>query len=147
MKSSRIHLSGQRKYRGFGYVEVLIATLLITLSLIPAMEALQTGITGSDIYINSIVNRYRLTSRLETVLAEPFSALDNAATAAGNYTVESSYSDPVATDERILVYLSNYDADNVDADNNPFTGVDADLIWIRVLIENSNDQLESLSSR
>ena len=39
---------------GFSYVEVLIATVLISVSLVPAMEALRTGLLGSGIHVETV---------------------------------------------------------------------------------------------
>ena len=44
----------------------------------------------------------------------------------------------------MLVYLSLYDGDNLDGDNNPLTGADPDLIWIRVEIEDSVQSLQTV---
>ena len=72
--------------------------------------------------------------------------MDAAALAAGDATVPTSFSDSAGTNDRRLVYLSRYDGDNADADDDPFTGVDDDLIWVRVAIENSTQALETLTS-
>ena len=37
----------KKQYAGFSYAELLIATLLITIILIPALEAMQSGILGN----------------------------------------------------------------------------------------------------
>lgn len=132
---------------GFSYIEVLIATVLVAMSLVPALEALQTGILGSRIYRDAVEQHHHLQARLEKVLAEPMVALEAAALAAGSPTVLSSYSEPPGTDRRLLVYLSRYDGDNADGDGNPFTGTDAGLLWVRVEIENTPHSIESLISR
>jgi len=55
-----------------------------------------------------------------------------------------------------LVYLSLYDADanpftitdpNTDSDNDPYTGTTANLLWLKVQTEGSNQALETLISR
>ena len=43
--------------------------------------------------------------------------------------------------------LSLYDGDNLDADNDPFTGTEADLLWIRLDIEDSVHTLETIRAR
>ena len=35
---------------GFSYMELLVATLLIVIMLVPALEAMQSGIQGSGIH-------------------------------------------------------------------------------------------------
>jgi len=136
-----------RRNSGFSYIEVLIATVLISVSLAPAMEALRTGLLGSGIHVDTVESHYHLQARLEEMLAEPAAVLDAAALDAGSETTPSSYSEPPATYRRRLVYLSRYDGDNADADGNPFTGTDPGLLWVRVEIENTPLSVESLVSR
>jgi len=132
---------------GLTLVEVLVTVVLLSVLLIPAISALQTGIVGAEVHADLAANHYRLTSRLEELLAEPFADLSNAAIAAGSPTTPSSYSDPAGPPGRLLVYLSLYDGDNADADNSPFTGADPDLLWIRVDIEDSVHTLETVTAR
>ena len=59
----------------------------------------------------------------------------------------TSYSELAGSPGRLLVYLSNYDGDNADADGDPFTGTEPDLLWIRVEIEDSVHALETVRAR
>lgn len=146
--------SGRRsRYRmaGISYVEVLIAVVLIMVALVPALEALRPGVAGAGIHSDRVEDHYLITGRLEQLLAEPFTALDAAAQSAGSAETASSYSDTVPmADGRTLVrtvFLSRYDADNSDADNDPFTGTDPDLLWIRVVAGSGGDAITTLISR
>lgn len=137
-----------RRYEsGLTLVEVLVTVVLLTIVLVPAMRALQTGVVGADIHADVTSSHYRLTSRLEELLAEPFVDLSDAAIAAGAPTTPSSYSEAAGSPGRLLVYLSLYDGDNADADNDPFTGADPDLLWIRVDIEDTVNTLETITAR
>jgi len=136
-----------RDSSGFSYVEVMIATVLISVSLVPAMEALRSGLVGSGIHLETVEENYHLRAKLEELLAEPIETLDAAALVAGSETVLSSYTEPAGTNLRRLVYLSRYDGDNADADNNVFTGKDVGLLWVRVEIENTTLSVESLITR
>jgi hypothetical protein len=84
------------------------------------------------------------------VLAQPFGYLDEAARVAASPTVPSSYSDSVPlADGRVLtrrVYLSRYDGDNADGNNNMFDGTDEGLLWLRVEIAESGLGMERLIS-
>ena len=135
---------------GFLYVEVLVATLLIAISLAPAIDALQPGIQGSVIHTSLTIDHYELAAKMETLLSEPFSQLLSVADATGNPAAATTYSDSIiSTDGRTLdriVYLSRYDGDNADTDNNGFTGTDDYLLWIKVEIKGTGQILESLSS-
>lgn len=135
------------KQAGLTLVEVLVAVVLLAILLVPAIQALQTGVVGADVHGDVASSHFRLTSRLEEVLAEPFVDLANAALAAGAATTESSYSDAAGPPGRVLVFLSLYDGDNADADNNPFTGTDDDLIWARVDIEDSVYTMQTVIAR
>ena len=47
----------------------------------------------------------------------------------------------------MLVFLSRYDGDNADADDNSFTGTDEGLIWLRVTVENTPHELTTMVSQ
>jgi hypothetical protein len=142
--------NGCAGFAGFAYIEVLIATLLIVVTLLPAIQALYPAVAGAGIHGSRVADHYQLTGRLEELLAEPFADLDAAATAAGSETTPTTYTDTVTyADGRQItrnVFLSRYDSDNADADNNPFTGTEADLLWLRVEIAGTTDGMESLLS-
>jgi prepilin-type N-terminal cleavage/methylation domain-containing protein len=129
---------------GLTLVEVLVAVTLLAILLIPAMRALQTSVTGADVHGDLASAHFRLTSRVEELLAEPFVDLTDAAIAAGAPTTETTYSDTAGPPGRLIVYLSLYDGDNADTDNDPFTGTDSDLLWIRVDIEDTVHTLETI---
>ena len=133
---------------GFSYVEVLVAIVLIAVTLVPAMEALQPGIAGSGIHEIIAEDHYQLAGKLEQVLVEPFGQLNSAAKAAGSRTTPTSYQDVFTyADGRQItrnVFLARYDGDNADTDNDPFTGTDDGLLWVRVAIAGTGIALESL---
>lgn len=128
--------------RGFSYVEVLVAVLVLAICLPPALDALSTATRGAGNHETSIARRYFVSGRLEQVLAEAPASLDAAALTAGSPTTPTSYSDAPGMPDRRLVFLARYDLDNADADNDPFTGGDPGLIWVRVAIENQRIALE-----
>jgi len=132
---------------GVSYVEVLIATALIAISLVPMTNAVRDAIDGSAVHEDTAISQLHMLAKLEDVLAQAFSSLETAATEAGSASVPTSYSDPDGSDNRRLVYLSLYDGDNADSDDDPFTGVDAGLMWIRTEIEGTLMSVESLVSQ
>jgi len=134
----------RRTEAGLTLVEVLVAMVLLAILLVPAINALQTGIFGASVHNDVASSHYRLRSRLEELLAEPFADLSDAAIAAGSPTNPSSYSEPAGPPGRLLVYLSLYDGDNADADNDAFTGTESDLLWIRIDIDGSVYTLQTL---
>ena len=54
---------------GFTYVEILIATLLIVVTLLPAIQALHPAVAGAGYHGSRIEDHYRLAGRLEELLA------------------------------------------------------------------------------
>jgi hypothetical protein len=127
-------------------MELLIATLLIVIMLVPALDAMQSGIQGSGIHTQLAQNQYRMISKLEQTLALPFSDLLEQADLVADPTVliPAPYSDTAGTEFRCLVYLARYDGDNADGNDNPFNGTDEGLLWVRVTIEDSPRSLETV---
>jgi len=139
---------GQRKQeQGFTYIEVVLAVLILSLALVPALNALRSSITAGREQQGLISSNYAVFSKMEYVLAQPYGNLAGAAAAAAGPANPSTYSDPVSTPARVFVYLSLYDADNADSDNNPFTGGDPGLLWVRVALEDGSLAIESLASQ
>ena len=125
---------------GLTLVEVLVTMVLLAILLVPAIGALQTGVIGTHVHSDVASSHYRLTTRLEELMSYPFAELSDAA---GDPSTPSSFSEPSGPG-RLVVYLSFYDGDNADADSDPFTGTEPDLIWIRVDIEDSVFTLETV---
>ena len=140
-------MSRAQRQHGLTLVEVLVSISLLAILLIPAITALQTGIIGADVHSDVAARHFLLRSRLDQLLNEPYDAVEQAAIAAGSSTTPSAYSDPAGTPERRLVYLSNYDGDNADKDNDAFTGGDAGLLWLRVEVEGATGSLETIRAR
>lgn len=145
---------------GLTYVEVMVAAVLISIALVPAIDALYTGMHASDVYETSSAEHYAALAKIEELLAEPQSLLVAAAAAAGNHTTPSAgYSDAAGSPNRRLVYLALYDTDdadgdgdvftvpdpNLDGDNDPYTSY-AGLLWVRVEVESSVTSFESLAA-
>lgn len=132
---------------GFSYVEVLVATSLVAISLVPAIEALNSGIIAGGVHSQALTHQHALQSTLEEVLALPFDDLDTEALAVGSYLVPTSYSDAPGSNNRRLVYLARFDIDDADSDGNNLTGGEAGLMWVRVATEGTVDALETLTTR
>lgn len=159
MNKTARHSRISKRQMGLTYIEVLIAMALIAVALVPALEALHTGMLGTEIYQETSTKHYTATAMMEELLAEQHGALVSAAAAAGDEATPTSYSDAPATPNRRLVYLGLYDADNADGDSNLFTVLDPNLdgdndpytgftglVWLRVEVEGTVVVLESLSA-
>lgn len=131
--------------QGYSYVEILLATILIAISLIPASEALHTAMAGARVSESYSVQHYHLVAKMEEVLADSYLNLETEATAVGSATVATAYSDAPASTDRRVVFLSAYDADDADGDNDPFTGTDPGILWVRVELEGTVQSFESLT--
>lgn len=139
VRAPRAHIESQS---GFSYVEVLVAVILVAVSLVPAVDALRSGIFGAGVHEAAAAEHYQLKAKMEEVLAEPYALLDTAAQAAGSATTPTSYSDPVSASPRRMVYLSRYDASIPG-----FTTTDTGLLWLRVDFESKPGALETLTAR
>lgn len=117
---------------GYAYIEVLIAVVLVATSLAPMMDSLAQAIRVQTQQADQRQALHFTTSLMEQTLSTDYAALDAEAVLVNDATVATAYSDPTGTDLQRLVYLARYDLDNADADNNPLTGGDAGLLWIRV---------------
>ncbi len=130
--------------QGFSYIEALIATFIIGLSLVPAIEALQSGSQGAAINTQQNIDRPLLASKMEQLLASDYSQLADAAV---DPTTPSSLSDTVvSSDGRSLqrqVYLAFYDGETGDL----FAGAETGLLWLRVELAGTAQALETLVSQ
>lgn len=127
-------------------MELLIATLLIVMLLVPALDAMQSGIQGSGVHTGLARNNFRVIAKLEELLARPFAELQAQADAVGDSTVliPPPYSDPPGTTDRRRVFIARYDGDNADIDDDVFTGVDDGLLWVRITINRTNYDIRTL---
>ena len=91
--------------RGFSYIEVLVSVVLLAVCLVPALQALQTGISGGA--TPSMAARpLLLHAKMEEVLSNPFPELYADTYGAGGNTagINPTYSDAAgATDRRVVV--------------------------------------------
>ena len=111
MSLSSVKIKKTNRQLGFTYFEVILAMFILAVAIVPAMEALQSGVQGAGIHQSLTQQHYAVTKRMETLMIEPFSALLSAAQAATNASTPSSYSDPAGQTDRLVVLLALYDAD------------------------------------
>ena len=133
-----------RRKAGISYAEVLVALLVLSLALVPALDALHAGVASASQQATGAIDHYWALGRLEEVLAEPIALLDAAAAAAGGSTTPSSYSDAIGAPNRRLVFVTRYDGDNADADADPFSGGDEGLLYVRVQLASGAPELSAL---
>lgn len=131
---------------GLSYIEVMVATLLIAVALVPMMEALGPGLQGAQIHRDRAETNFVLQGKLEQVLAEAFDDLDAAASKAGDYKIPTVYSDTGASVPH-EVFIWRWDVDNADADDDGLTGGEDDILWVRVATTDGLTELQTLISR
>ena len=126
---------------GFLYLEVILATILVAVALVPAIDALRTGIDASAIDAASPSPNQPLYAKAEEVLGRPYAVLDFAANrAASSATVAvSSPRDaanpgldpgPGYSDTNFLVYIFRFDGTAA-------TSTDTGLLRVKV-VDRSN---------
>lgn len=132
--------------RGINYVEVMLATLLLAVCLLPALNSVSNAISSNG--VSPGMTRTTILcvkSRLEIVSADPYSALLNAATAAGSIATASAYSvGAIAPCPALQVYLARFDADNP---SSPYPGSDTGLILIKITAPDNAFVLSTLVTR
>lgn len=136
-----------RRNRGMSYPEVLAATLLLSILLVPAMQALHSALAGSGIQKQQTIDHYALLSKMEAVMARPSGELE--ILIAGEATPSSLSDSYVTSDGRTLqrqVFLAAHDIDNADGDDDVRTGIDPGAVWVRVKIANSPLSFTSLKT-
>lgn len=136
--------------RGLSYVEVLIAVVIVAVCLAPMVDALRDGVRAAGTQRDYTINQQRLKSCFELVLAKSFTTLDNAAQAnlgIPAVPVPALGLDPLCANnpaplppDPLLITLYRYDG-------SVKTDLDKGLLWIKVAIEGSSLQLNTLKSR
>src|SRR6266511_1478527 len=104
-------LSNRLHPRGFSYAEILLSVVLLTALLVPALQALQSGVSGGQ--SSSLAARQlTLRDKMEQMLAKPFADLYAQTYLPGGNTttsVSALLSDAAGADRRVVV-LYRYDA-------------------------------------
>ncbi len=96
--------------KGFGYVEVLVSVTLLAVLLVPALQAMESGIRNA--VTPAIAARAPLLhAKIEEVLSAPFPELYAATYLAGANTagVNATFSDAAGATDRRIVVLYRYD--------------------------------------
>jgi hypothetical protein len=117
---------------GFFYAEVLLSVVLLAVLLVPALQALQSGIAGG-LSPAAAARQANLRAKMEEVLAKPFSDQYAPTYAVGGNTatsVSAALSDAVGTPNRRVVVFYRYDAAA-----NALSANDTGLVFVSVYYE------------
>ncbi len=126
-------IRGRTEQRGFAYAEVLLSVMLLAILLVPALQALNTGIAGSAGATGLAARQLNLRSKMEEILSKPFSQLYAETYLSGGNTttsVSASLSDASGTANRRLVVFYRFDATS-----NALSANDTGLLVVNVYYE------------
>jgi hypothetical protein len=119
------------RQHGFSYAEVLLSVLLLAILLVPAVQALNTAVAGSN---NKLAARqFALRSKLEEVASNPYGELYAVTSLSGGNTVTSvstTLSDGAGAADRRVVVLYRYDAVT-----NALSSSDTGLLYVSAYYE------------
>ena len=98
------------RQHGFSYVEVLVSVVLLAVLLVPALQALESGIRNA-VTPSMAARPPLLRAKIEEVLSSPFPELYAATYVAGANTtgVNATFSDAAGATDRRVVVLYRYD--------------------------------------
>ena len=136
----------RRAAEGFSYAEVLLSVVLLGVLLVPALEALQTAIAGTPSAAFA-AGRLGLQSKMEEVLATPFTRLYRETYAPGGNTttsVSTTFSDAAGMAGRRIVVIYRYDFSTRDLSSDD-TGLA--LISVYYEAEGATNALNTLLGR
>jgi len=125
-------ISNHCRQRGFSYVEILLSVVLLAILLVPALEALHSGIAGGG--TSSLAAReLMLRDKMERVLARPFADLYSETYLPGGNTtasISAPLSDIAGAPDRRNVVLYRYDAST-----RALSDSDTGLVFVSVYYE------------
>ncbi len=142
------HLPTRRiQLRGFAYTEVLLSVLLLGILLVPAMQALNAGISGNAATSGVASRQMAIRSKMEDLLSKPFGTLYAQTYLGGGNTttsISSTYSDAPGTANRRVVVFYRFDATT-----NVLSANDTGLLYINVYFEDEGSAtgLQTLMGR
>lgn len=133
--------SARRLQGGLSYVEVVVATILVVVALVPAMNALQGATIGSGVHQSEAVKQQQLQSKMEEVLARPFGELYAQTYLAGGNTVapNAALSDGAVVGRRVVVLYR--------FSGSALTSADSGLLRIQVGFDAGGPTLDTLKGR
>lgn len=132
----------RRGTSGFAYVEVLVALALVVAALVPALQALQSGVRGSSSLADIASRDAALRAKMEEVLAKPFDTLNAQTYLSGGNTsssVSAALSDPAVAPRRIVILYRT--------DGSIVSSADTGLLRVRVAWEAGGTALETLKAK
>lgn len=144
------------RFRGYTYIEAVVALLVLAVALIPAMDALQVGTIGLRTNVvqgdagtdRDVSDEEALRNKMESLLAlnHKTGSGELAESPSGRSSAHSGLSDAGGANPRCLVYTSWYKPEaNAEADRYVSSSADTRLLWVKVQIEGKDTSLETVA--
>lgn len=136
-----------RTQRGLTYAEVLLSVVLLAILLVPALQALNTGIAGITSASGLATRQLSLRSKMDEVLGKPYGQLYAETSVVGGNTtssVSAAFSDAAGGPGRRVVVLYRFNAST-----NVLSATDTGLLYVSVYdeAEGSANALNTLVGR
>lgn len=119
------------RQHGFSYVAVLLAVALLALCAAPAADAIRSAGAAPAVSARQLAALLCLKGQMETVLAEPYQSLLNAAAGPGAAAAPYSLAEDAACPER-TVYIARVSVDS--NGNASYPGNDSGLLQVVVTV-------------
>lgn len=116
---------------GFSYAEVLLSIILLAILLVPAMQSLNSAISGGSSGVAT--KQLNLRNKMEEVLSKPYKLLYAETSVFGGNTttsISSNYSDAAGATNRRVVVLYRYDTNT-----NAISSIDTGVLYVSVYYE------------
>lgn len=131
--------------RGFAYAEVLVAAVILALCAVPAADAIRNGIDANRVGQSKAAELRCVRNQMETVLAEPYFTLNQAAgTAAYNLAADAT-----CAARTVVLTLKQFDGANLN--DLPATATSEQknmaLVKVQVTLDNSPYSFSSVVAR
>ena len=123
--------SSHSNQRGFSYAEVLLSVILLAILLVPAMQALNSAISGGSSGVTA--KQLNLRNKMEEVLSKTYNKLYAETSLTGGNTttsVSANYSDAAGATDRRVVVLYRYNTTT-----NALSATDTGVLYVRVYYE------------
>jgi len=123
--------SSYSNQRGFSYAEVLLSVILLAILLVPAMQALNSAISGGSSGVTA--KQLNLRNKMEEVLSKTYNKLYAETSLTGGNTttsVSANYSDAAGATDRRVVVLYRYNTTT-----NALSATDTGVLYVRVYYE------------
>lgn len=131
--------------QGFAYVEVMIAAVILALCALPAADAIRNGIDANRIGQSKAAELRCVRNQMETVLAEPYFNLNQAA----GTTAYNLAADGTCAARTVALSLKQFDGANL-TDLAPTATSEQKnmaLVQVKVTLDNSSYSFSSVVAR